>query len=151
MGRHKGDTNAPFAERLFRKRVIRENDCWEWTGAKTHNGYGLVQRNGKVELAHRAAYAEFIGDIPEDRIVMHKCDNRRCFNPDHLMLGSVAANQDDMARKGRSNRVLPKGVIMQIRERALIVRDKIRENPNWPRHLGNDSYRRIADDFGVDL
>lgn len=53
--------------------------------------------------AHRVAYEYFIGNIPPGLIVMHRCDNVRCVNPDHLSLGTPKMNSEDMVRKGRKD------------------------------------------------
>lgn len=71
--------------------------CWLWTGAVMKNGYGRVRINGKAFLAHRAAYALLIGDIPDGMQIDHTCHtadpscrdpracpHRRCVNPAHL-------------------------------------------------------------------
>jgi hypothetical protein len=76
-------------------------DCLNWTGCKTHNGYGqLTFRQTRVR-AHRAAYEEFIGPIPKGALIMHTCDNRSCVNPEHLRPGTPKDNTHDMLIKGR--------------------------------------------------
>jgi hypothetical protein len=41
------------------------------------------------------------GELPNGRVSMHSCDNRRCINPDHLSWGTHRDNQLDRAAKGR--------------------------------------------------
>lgn len=76
--------------------------CLEWTGSRhvqTH--YGLFWRNGRNELAHRQAWLIFVGEIPEGLCVLHRCDNRRCVDVNHLFLGTRTDNHKDMVMKGR--------------------------------------------------
>ena len=79
-------------------------DCWEWQGAIQTKGYGSFSiGNGKTALAHRVAYEIITGkEIPKGMCVLHKCDNRKCVNPDHLFLGSILDNNRDMLQKGRN-------------------------------------------------
>lgn len=74
--------------------------CWNWNGS-TSRGYGHKKLKGKGRLAHRLSYQLFNGEIPAGLQVMHKCDNRKCINPDHLTLGTNRDNQIDSMQKGR--------------------------------------------------
>lgn len=78
-----------------------ERSCWEWRGAISSNGYGNFACKGEKDLAHRWSWRAFNGDIPEGLWVLHRCDNRRCVNPEHLFLGDRSGNMKDCARKGR--------------------------------------------------
>lgn len=79
-----------------------EHECWEWNGCIGKNGYGRTHENGRPDLrAHRVSYEITKGDIPNGLIVMHTCDNRKCVNPDHLVLGTHKENMHDMISKGR--------------------------------------------------
>lgn len=77
------------------------NPCWEWTGSINTGGYGQININGRPERCHRLSWMIFKGEIPAGMCVLHKCDNRKCFNPNHLFLGTKQQNTNDMIRKGR--------------------------------------------------
>jgi hypothetical protein len=97
-------------ERLNRFIVqIPFSDCHIWTGALGRkNGYGCFKirekgnrDNAKQFKAHRLIYELYKGPIG-DKHVLHKCDNPRCVNPDHLFLGTHQDNIRDMVQKGRA-------------------------------------------------
>jgi hypothetical protein len=77
--------------------------CIEWTGARFRNGYGAKKVKGKMRRVHRLEWELKRGPIPEGICVLHRCDNPSCYNIDHLFLGTVQDNVDDMVAKGRQN------------------------------------------------
>lgn len=88
-------------KRRFKARIrVLKNGCHEWQGYVARNGYGQVGFRRKIIYAHRAAWMIAHGD-PGKAYVLHRCDNRRCVNPDHLFLGSFQDNMDDMVQKKR--------------------------------------------------
>jgi hypothetical protein len=79
--------------------------CWNWLG-KARSGtcrlYGRITVNKKTMPAHRFSW-ELHNEkkVPDGMIVMHKCDNPECVNPDHLTIGTTKDNSDDKVRKNR--------------------------------------------------
>jgi len=65
--------------------IKHEGDrCWEWIGSKDRQGYGRCVYYGRKEQAHRVAWMEIRGPIPEDVDLHHRCENPGCVNPEHL-------------------------------------------------------------------
>lgn len=85
--------------------VKKTKTCWLWMGGKNLKGYGNYgyKQNKKAKTArvHRLAYSQEVGPIPEGMCVLHKCDVRNCLRPEHLFIGTIQDNVDDMCRKGR--------------------------------------------------
>jgi hypothetical protein len=80
-------------------------ECWEWQGAITSFGYGMLGRGRRGEgniLAHRLSY-EMAHDasIPAGMDLCHECNNRRCVNPNHLYIGTRKDNMQQAKRDGR--------------------------------------------------
>ena len=90
----------------FWDKVNKTEHCWEWTGGKNTQGYGIFGFQGKIMKAHRVSWILTNGEIPmgtgvHGTCVLHKCDNPGCINPKHLFLGSNKDNMIDMQNKGR--------------------------------------------------
>ncbi len=71
-------------ERFLSKIIITENECWEWIGGKSLNGYGYFSFNDKMVLIHRFIYQYYHGTICPDLTIDHLCRNQLCVNLLHL-------------------------------------------------------------------
>lgn len=90
--------DAFFAER---SKLNAQTGCVEWTRYVAETGYGTVKHRGKQYSAHRFAWMNKHGPVPNGMVICHKCDNRRCINVDHLFLGTTLDNVQDKISKGR--------------------------------------------------
>lgn len=94
------------AQVRFWSHVAIDDGCWDWTGARSGNGYGYIgscSKRGRWGTT-AAAFSWMIlhGPVPRGMNVCHRCDNRLCVRPGHLFLGTVGDNARDMVAKGRS-------------------------------------------------
>ena len=92
-------------ERIKKNILINQDTgCWEWQKYKNKSGYGKITYNGEKWTVHRLSYKEFVGEIDNDSMVLHKCDNPCCCNPKHLYLGGYSENSRDMIRRDRRDK-----------------------------------------------
>lgn len=134
----------------FERKVLpwfENNGCQLWVGscnnsARKGSGHGRFYLNGAYPLAHRVAYGLYVGPIREGMQVLHKCDNPRCVNPEHLFLGTQVDNITDMNSKGRA--VALKGEAHGMAKLNVEIAEKIRQQ-----HASGYSSRELARMYGV--
>lgn len=66
---------------------LANGDCWKWKGSKDRTGYGSISNNNKTLKAHRVSYILHNEEFDAALTILHKCNNRLCVNPNHLILG----------------------------------------------------------------
>ena len=126
----------------FWSRVRKQapEQCWPWSGARVVRYGVVVVPGGKMQKAHRVAWALATGRvIPAGQVIRHdpiKCNDPLCCNPKHLLIGTVAKNNADKVLAGTSapERLGPE----QIRE----IRKRYRTNKDAG---------PLADEFGISM
>lgn len=86
---------------LLRRKVVTQDGCWIWTGGVAPNGYGQIGYKNQNMRVHRVAAFLWLGLELEnrDQVAMHKCENKACFNPEHLKVGTQSENMVGVPRK----------------------------------------------------
>jgi hypothetical protein len=112
--------------------------CWNWTGAKMKNGYGIIGK--KCLLAHRVSHHLHNGPIPNGMFVCHKCDNPSCVNPHHLFAGTAKDNMEDAVGKKRNAFGEKHGCAQLSDEKVLDIRKA------W---AGRLTQEKLAKEYGV--
>lgn len=69
-------------EELWITDLGHDTPCWIWTGGISRE-YGDI-RTGTPRDVHRVSFMLFKGQLLEGHNIHHMCNNKRCFNPDHL-------------------------------------------------------------------
>jgi len=120
-----------------------DDECWNWTGAKDKDSYGRMGfvLNGKKRMfrANRLAYFITNPDHNQYLIVRHTCNNTKCCNPQHLILGSYSENRKDTT-------------ILQDNKLNKELADKIRNIFLEDHHIKREDLKiKILNKVGVDL
>lgn len=67
---------------------------------KDKDGYPRVKYDSRTYRLNRLQWKLCFGEVPKDRVVAHKCNNKGCINPEHLYLTTSQENSTDAARDG---------------------------------------------------
>jgi len=82
----------------------------------TRNGYGAACFRGVLISAHVLAFHAWGGTMPNDATLLrHKCDNKWCCEPSHLIPGDEYLNADDACKLFRMRKKLTSEEVREIR------------------------------------
>lgn len=127
----------------FYSRLRKNGNCIEWNGKKNSIGYGTLKVNRRAELAHRLSWKLHRGDIPDNLLVLHDCDNRICVNTSHLHLGTQSDNIKECYERQRRPR--PVGELGSAAKLTWVKVAEIREKYS----SGNYHPIQLANEYGV--
>lgn len=136
MGQASGEdlTKETIGNFVVKKQFrIDMDECWEMD-IQSPSQYPKLKSNA----AHITAFELFKGPRTQGKMVLHKCDNRKCVNPAHLYEGTAKDNAVDRARNNHQwCHRLSAETVTEIRRRHSIGLGE-----------GKDSIRSLADEFG---
>lgn len=103
-------------EYLMGRVAILRTGCWQWTGATSREGYGVLRINGKLSSARRAFWEMFVGEIPDGQVLSQEksspsCVGKSCCNPAHLKLREKRGPSWELCPVG--HRLLPSNLVQQ--------------------------------------
>lgn len=78
--------------------IKSEDECWNWKGAISSGGYGGFRVDYHTVKSNRFAWKCTYGEIKGKLMVLHKCNNKLCCNPNHLYLGTAVDNMRDRSK-----------------------------------------------------
>lgn len=133
-------------KRFFDK-IVKTDSCWNWTAAlRGKSGYGCLKYKNKVIDAHRFSWILHNGDIPNNLLVCHSCDNRKCVNPNHLFLGTASDNMQDCLKKGRLK--IPRTKLGRIPPNAVLSKTEVVSIKN-KLQTNTVSLKKLAEELSI--
>ena len=90
-------------QRWWRDIEVSPSGCWLWTASRSDKGYGY-HHDGGTHRAHRWGFQQLVRELSSAEHLDHTCHDastcrppaeclhRRCVNPAHLEVVSVAEN-----------------------------------------------------------
>ena len=129
------ETSKNVSNRLLKSITVTDDGCWESDYSTCHDGYPGISVNGSRTKASRVAYFLAYGKYTKKLLVLHRCNNRKCINPNHLYLGTHQQNSDDMTKSGRAGK-------------AILNKEQVKEIVKMLRY-DKYTYHEIGKRFGV--
>jgi len=136
------------AEYLLGRVVVLPKGCWEWTGAKSKDGYGILRVEGKQVVARRIFWLMFRSEIQEGQVLRQRlkpprCIGHLCCNPDHLEIRDVHGPIWEMCPN--QHRLVPRNTIIEKRPGGGITkRCKICRAAYWREKKSRQRSNRIG-------
>lgn len=96
--------NAALTARIRAHTLVGDGTCRLWSGAKNHDGYGIMRVGSttdgtrRVVRIHRLVYVLHYGEITPGFEVSHTCGHRDCIEPTHL----VAMKHAEVIERGNT-------------------------------------------------
>jgi len=80
---------------LSHRKIV--NGHWLWTGGLTSEKYGVIYFDKQYLVTRISAWLYLGLDIDSKLLALHKniCHETRCFNPEHLYVGTYSDNAKD--------------------------------------------------------
>ena len=103
-----GTMKSTLTERLLAKSQD-SGECRVFIRSLTPSGYAQMWNGTRVEQAHRIAYREAKGTIPDGYDIDHLCKNRACINPDHLEAVPHSVNMERAVNANREKKSCKRG------------------------------------------
>ena len=119
------DTNYPLKVGCIIQRLLNatqglllDNQCWLSNKYINATGYLQLQEgisNNKKLFGHRVSFTKYYKCSPLKGIqIRHRCDNRNCWNPLHLHLGTCKDNIRDIVYRTGNMRGINKGADLDL-------------------------------------
>ena len=128
-------------QRFFSKIKRVPSGCWEWQNSCFKDGYGQFWCKPTNVRAHRWVFFFFNPEKSRFLQVRHSCDNRKCCNIRHLLIGTHLDNMKDRTDRKR-------GCTGEESPHAKLTEDKVREARY--RYENTDALLvELAEEYGV--
>lgn len=92
-----------FYSRIMRKVLITKDGHWLWKGTKYSDKYGMyqygiTQQDNKRQPVHRVLWRRAHGFLPSNGMLVNRCGNTLCVNPEHWKWVDHWTHADDPRR-----------------------------------------------------